>query len=97
LARHPGDSGVFYCTELLNGWKQVLRSTYWYIMKVRFVRNVLVEVEKIKLQEVWDVYLRRWDEVKCEKIDVQGSAAHLTTFDGDTLINVPRDAYEVIS
>lgn len=66
-------------------------------MKVRIKKNVLVEIEKTKLGEVWDKQLCRWDELNVETMDVQGRFANLTTFDGDIYLQVPTFAYEVIS
>jgi len=66
-------------------------------MKVRIKKNILVEIEKTKLGEVWDKQLSRWDELNVESMDVQGRWAFLTTFDGDIYLNVPVDSYEVIA
>lgn len=62
-------------------------------MKIRFVKSVLVEIEKPKMDEVWDKYFHRWDEVNVESI--QGN--DLITYNGDILKNVSSDAYEVLS
>jgi len=37
-------------------------------MKIRFIKNVLVIVEKPKLQEDWNRYIRKWTEIKIEAI-----------------------------
>ena len=66
-------------------------------MKVRMTRNVLVEIEKSKLGEVWDKHLSRWDELNVEKMDVQKNLANLLTVDGDIYLDVPVDAFTVIS
>ena len=66
-------------------------------MKVRIKKTVLVEVEKYKLNEVWDKQLCRWDELNVEKVDVQGKFANLLAEDGDVYLSVPTDAYEVIA
>ncbi len=66
-------------------------------MKVRIKKTVLVEVEKPKLGEVWDKQLQRWDELYVENINVAGRFAHLTTYEGDTYIGVPVEAFEVVS
>jgi hypothetical protein len=65
-------------------------------MKVRILKSVLVEVEKSKLNEVWDKQLCRWDELYVENVNVVGKFAHLTTYDGDTYLHVPVEAFEVI-
>jgi len=65
-------------------------------MKVRIKKTVLVEVEKTKLNEVWDKQLSRWDELNVEKMDVQGKFANLTVFDGDVYLSVPVESFEVV-
>ena len=59
-------------------------------------RDVLVEVEKTKLNEVWDKQLCRWNEMNVEKMDVRGKFANLTAFDGDVYLMVPVDSFEVV-
>lgn len=66
-------------------------------MKVRIKKTVLVEIEKRKLNEIWDKQLSRWDELNVANMDVQGRFANLTTTDGDVYLLVPTDAYEVVS
>ena len=66
-------------------------------MKVRFVKSVLVEIEKTKLNEVWDKQFSRWDELLVEKMDLQGRFAFLTTFDGDVYLHVPKEAFEILN
>lgn len=65
-------------------------------MKVRILKDVLVEVEKPRLEEVWDKQLRRWDEFSIEKIDRAYNYANLTTFDGDVYMHVPEYAFELL-
>ena len=66
-------------------------------MKIRFIRNVLVDVEKTRLQEVWDKHFTRWDELKIESITYYGKTASFLTNDGDYVANVPIDSFEVIN
>ena len=77
------------------GSKDVLSSTYYY-MKVRINKDVLVEVEKTKIDEVWDKQLRRWDEFQLTSIDIVGNYANFTTFDEDVYLQVPTDAFDLI-
>jgi hypothetical protein len=65
-------------------------------MKVRIKKTVLVEVEKRKLNEVWDKQLCRWDELNVVDKDVQGNFANLTTTDGDVYLSVPLESFEVV-
>jgi hypothetical protein len=62
-------------------------------MKIRMKRDVLVEVYKPKLDETWDVTLRKWQELRVETL----TPAFLETFDGDTYYGVPEDSFEVLS
>jgi hypothetical protein len=65
-------------------------------MKVRFLRSVLVDVEKTRLNEVWDHLYSKWDEVKVESISVVGKFATIKTYDGDYLTNVPIGSFEEV-
>ena len=65
-------------------------------MKIRFIRSTLVEVEKYRLQEIWDRAFNRWDEVEADTITYQGSKAIIGTREGDTLLGVPIDSFEVL-
>ena len=65
-------------------------------MKIRILKNVLVEVEKPRLQEVWDKQLYKWDELNVESINVTGKSADICTYEGDILLNVPIEVYEVV-
>lgn len=65
-------------------------------MKVRIKKNILVEMEKPRLQETWDVSYSRWSEINVDSISIVGKMADLTTDDGDIILGVPVDAYEII-
>lgn len=65
-------------------------------MKIRILRNVLAEIEKPRLDETWDHYFIRWDELNVESINVVGKFAHLITVDGDVIQHLPIDTFEVI-
>jgi hypothetical protein len=65
-------------------------------MKVRILKSKLVEVEKTKLDEVWDKQLNRWDELLIETVQPNGRTANLVSYDGDVYLNVPKDHFEVL-
>lgn len=65
-------------------------------MKIRFLRAVLVDVEKPRLDEVWDHLYQKWDEVKVENISVCGRVATMKTYEGDILTNVPLESFEEV-
>lgn len=66
-------------------------------MKVRILKNKLVEVMKTRMDEVWDKQLNRWDELNVESIQPYGNFSNLVTYEGDVYLNVPTDCFEVLS
>ena len=64
-------------------------------MKIRFIKTVLVEVEKYRLQEVWDKMYSRWDELNVDTITYRGDKAIIGTQEGDTLLDVPAESFEI--
>jgi hypothetical protein len=73
-------------------------------MKIRFIKSILVEIEKPKLEEVWDKQFYKWDELlisnKSEDLYVRQTIGekkvNLLTFDGDLLRDVPVNSFEVL-
>lgn len=65
-------------------------------MKIRFVRSLLVEVWKPKLEETWDKNLKKWDEVGAESLMENEGCFDVHTYDGDVLIGIPKDSFEII-
>jgi hypothetical protein len=63
------------------------------LTRVRFEKSVLVEVEKPRLQEVWDKQFNRWDELVVQAYEEAGNFANLHDLDGNTYWNVPRDSF----
>lgn len=66
------------------------------IMRVRFLKTITVDVEKPKLNEIWDKTFNRWSELLVEDIFPNGKRATLKTYDGDFILSVPLDAFEKI-
>ncbi len=80
----------------MGNYKNWTGSTEQYIlmnMKIRMKRDIMVEVYKPKLDETWDVTLRKWQELKVETL----TSSFLISYDGDTYYGVPEDAFEVLS
>lgn len=65
-------------------------------MKIRILKNILVEIEKTHLSETWDKNLFRGTELHVENIYVDGKTATITTYDGDVIKEIPVDAFEVV-
>ena len=66
-------------------------------MKIRIKRDILVEIEKIRLDEVWDKLLYRGNELHIDSAIKEGKYANLTDYNGDVYLSVPVDTYEVLS
>jgi hypothetical protein len=64
-------------------------------MKVIFKRNVDCDYYDHRLDETYPKYFRKWDEVKAEGVESEGSTMNIALYDGDTIMNVPRGAVEV--
>jgi hypothetical protein len=63
-------------------------------MKIRFLKNWCGEIEKNRLQEVWDVSYNRWDELSVERIEIdRDKIANLVTDSGDVIYGVPLDCF----
>lgn len=67
-------------------------------MKIRILKNILLEVTKARLNEVWDKQYHKWEELNIESINhnKDNTSATLITYDGDIISDLPIDAYEVI-
>jgi hypothetical protein len=65
-------------------------------MRIRFVKTCVVDVEKIRLQEIWDKAFNRWDEVNAESLQYSNNKVDIVTKDGDVLIGVPIESFEVV-
>ena len=65
-------------------------------MKIQMKRDVLVDVNKVRLGEVWNKALQKWDVLKIEEINPQGETADLVDYDGDILMDVPVNSFTVV-
>ena len=65
-------------------------------MKIRFLRDITVDVEKPKIHEIWDKTFNRWTELQVDEIYPNGSVATLKTYEGDFILAVPLDSFEKV-
>jgi hypothetical protein len=65
-------------------------------MKIRFIKTVLVEVMKPRLEETWDKEYRKWEELKVDSIIGEGNRVNITTSQGDILLDVPLNSFEYV-
>lgn len=66
------------------------------VMKIRFLRDVLADIQKTRLNETWDHLYRRWDELLIETIFEEGKVVAFKTYEGDIISAIPVDAFTVL-
>ncbi len=64
------------------------------IMRIRFLKNVTVDVEDSRHNEFYDKAFSRWQEMRVEGIYPYGSFATIKLEDGMILHGVPSDSFE---
>lgn len=63
-------------------------------MKILMLRNVDVDVDKPRLNEVWPKYLSRNDMFSIDKIeDIGNDVVNLVLDNGDVLLEVPKNSF----
>lgn len=63
-------------------------------MKILMIRNVDVDVDKPRLNEVWPKYLSRNDSFSIDKIEEIGNdVVNLVLDNGDVLLEVPKNSF----
>lgn len=67
-------------------------------MKIRFIKNCLVEVVDARDGETYDKQFLKWSELRVEELNYNADkkTVHVTTYEGDILLFVRNDAFEVI-
>lgn len=65
-------------------------------MKIRILKDILIEVYKSKIEETWDKQLNRWTELNIKSAVVNGSYADLHSYNGDIYRDIPLLYLEVI-
>jgi hypothetical protein len=63
-------------------------------MKIKILKNVDIDIDKTRLQEVWPKYLSKNDVFEVEKVEfISDTSVNLVLFDGDILMEVPKNAF----
>lgn len=63
-------------------------------MKIKILKNVDIDIDKTRLQEVWPKYLSKNDIFEVEKVEfISDDSVNLVLFDGDILMEVPKNAF----
>lgn len=62
-------------------------------MKIRFLKNVVVDVET-RTGEFYDKSYSRWQEIRIDSIYPYGNFSTITLDDGSILHGVPGDSFE---
>ena len=63
-------------------------------MKIKILKNIDIDIDKTRLQEVWPKYLSKNDIFDVEKVEsISDSSVNLVLSDGDILLEVPKTAF----
>lgn len=66
-------------------------------MKIRFLKNIDIDIDKTKLQEVWPRYITRNDIYNVDKIEtIDHNRVNLVLDNSDVLLEVPTDSFQCI-
>lgn len=64
-------------------------------MNVTFKRNVDCDYFDRRMNETYPKYFRKWEEVKAEGVEQEGSMVNIALYNGNTIMNVPRVAVDI--
>lgn len=63
-------------------------------MKIKILKNIDIDIDKTRLQEVWPKYLSKNDIFDVEKVEfISDASVNLVLSDGDILLEVPKTAF----
>lgn len=63
-------------------------------MKIKILKNVDIDIDKTRLQEVWPKYLSKNDVFEVERVEfISDASVNLVLSDGDILMEVPKNAF----
>ena len=63
-------------------------------MKIKILKNVDIDIDKTRLQEVWPKYLSKNDVFEVEKVEfISDASVNLVLSDGDILMEVPKNEF----
>lgn len=67
------------------------------IMKIRFLRNMDLDMDKTNLNEVWPKYINRYDVYEVDKIEsLDTRFVNLVLDNRDVLLEVPITSFECL-
>ena len=66
-------------------------------MKIIFKRDVDCDFYDHRLEEEWPKVFKRWQEVRASDVEENGSLVNIALSDGDSIMNVPRNAIDIVS
>ena len=64
-------------------------------MKIRFLKNVSVDVET-RHGEVYDKSFARWQELRVDEVYLSGKFATLKMENGDLAVGLPAESFELL-
>jgi hypothetical protein len=67
-------------------------------MKIRFIKNIDVDIDKVKLEEVWPKYINRHDIYDVDQIEtISPTIVNVILNSKDVLLEVPTNSFEITS
>lgn len=66
-------------------------------MKIKILKNVWVDIEKIIFDEIWDKQLKEGEEYEVKTINTYGKYSQIVLSNGDIMDDVPVDAFKEIN
>lgn len=64
-------------------------------MKIIFKRDVDCDYFDHRMNEEYPKVFKRWQEVRAEAVENEGSTVNIALYDGDTISRVPKNAVEI--
>ena len=63
-------------------------------MKILMIRNISIDVDKTRLNEVWPMYLQCHDAFRVDSIqDIADDVVNVVLDSGDVLLEVPKNSF----
>lgn len=68
---------------------------YLLDMKIRFLKNLSIDVEDPRLSESFTKSVRKWSEIRVTEIyQTNEASSSFKTYDGEFILRVPNNAFE---
>lgn len=66
-------------------------------MRIRFLKDLDLDVDKTNLREVWPKYIRKYEEYEVYQIEtITSKNVNVVLNNDDVLLEVPSDSFEYV-